>query len=127
MSTTLIDPVARVLVVDDNADHNYLLTTHLERAGCTVSTVTSAELAIEALDTFAPDMVFVDLLLPGMSGRDLVAWLRDPRRVQTIVVTTSVLDAADHPEADSTLIKPFSRRAVLQLVTDFAPRHPHHV
>jgi DNA-binding response OmpR family regulator len=124
MSTTSIDTVARVLVVDDNGDHNFLLATHLERAGCEVSSVTSAELAIEALDTFTPDMVIVDLLLPGMSGSELVSWLRDPRRVPTIVVTTSVLDVADHPSADSILTKPFSRRAVLQLLTDFAPGHP---
>jgi DNA-binding response OmpR family regulator len=124
MSATSLARIARVLVVDDNRDHKFLLTTHLERAGCTVSAVDSAELAIGVLDTFTPDIVIVDLMLPGISGRELVAWIKNPSRPQTIVVTTSVLDASRHPDANRTLIKPFSRGAVRQLLTDFAPRHP---
>jgi len=134
MSTTSsVNPVlpdgagARVLVVDDDSDQRFLLDTHLTRAGCTVTGVETAELAVELVDAFAPDIVIVDLLLPGMSGRELVEWLQDPNRPRTVVVTMSVLDVADHPVSDSSLTKPFDKRAVLQMLTDFAPRHPQHV
>jgi DNA-binding response OmpR family regulator len=123
-ATSSVQSAARVLVVDDDCDQRFLLDTHLTRAGCTVSGVETAELALEVVDSFLPDIVIVDLLLPGMSGRELVEWLQDPSRRQTTVVTMSVLDVADHPAADSSLSKPFDKRAVLQMLTDFAPRSP---
>jgi CheY-like chemotaxis protein len=125
MSTTsFAGPVARVLVVDDDGDHRFLLDTQLTRAGCTVIGVETAELAVDVVDAFAPDLVIVDLLLPGMSGRELVEWLQNPTRPKVVVVTMSVLDVADHPAADRSLTKPVERGAVLQMLTDFAPRYP---
>jgi CheY-like chemotaxis protein len=123
-STSSVSTAVRVLIVDDDSDHRFLLDTHLTRAGCTVTSVETAELAVELVDSFMPDIVIVDLLLPGMSGRELVEWLQDPARPQNVVVTMSVLDVADHPAADSNLSKPFDKQAVLQMLTEFAPRSP---
>jgi CheY-like chemotaxis protein len=110
----------RVLVVDDNADHRFLLTTHLTRAGCTVTEATTAEEAMVAYRHAVPDIAMVDLLLPGITGWDLVRWLRTCRQ-RCAVVTMSVLDLADHPAAEATLQKPFTRAQLLQALDVCTP------
>lgn len=61
-----------VLVVDDDASIRESLRLFLERFGCTVTEAGSAEEALEQLSDAAPDLVISDLIMPGMSGFDLL-------------------------------------------------------
>ncbi|MCB2023052.1 MAG: EAL domain-containing protein [Rhizobacter sp.] len=62
------EPAHKVLLVDDD-DVNLLLTSHaLREAGFEVTEVTSGEGALDLLDSFVPDIVVLDALMPGLDG-----------------------------------------------------------
>ncbi|MET4638463.1 response regulator [Mycetocola sp. 2940] len=110
----------RVLIVEDNPDQLDLLRRNFERAGCSVVLAESAEEAIVAYRHSSPDLVVIDLLLPGMDGASLIAQLKDERPTCAIVVT-SVLDPADFPDSDDVLPKPFTRAHVERVLENCLP------
>ena len=66
----------RVLVVDDDRQVRDLLGDYLRAVGHEVTTASSGAAALEAVPTFKPDVVVCDVLMPGMSGADVLAALR---------------------------------------------------
>ncbi|RYE81841.1 MAG: response regulator, partial [Myxococcales bacterium] len=68
----------RILVVDDNEDGAEMLALMLNRRGHETQTVYTGEDALAAVDAFAPDLVFLDLGLPGISGHEVARRLRRP-------------------------------------------------
>ena len=110
-----------VLVVEDSADQRLLLRRYFEKAGCEVETATSGEDAIDALVRTEPDLVVIDLVLPGMDGWALAARVRS-ERPQCAIVITSVLDTADYPDADAVLPKPVTGDDVRRVLSETVPR-----
>lgn len=110
-----------VLVVEDSADQRLLLRLYFERAGCVVETATSGEGAIEALGRMHPDLVVIDLVLPGMDGWSLAKQIR-AEKPGCAVAITSVLDAENYPDADATLPKPVTGEDVRRVLRDTVPR-----
>lgn len=105
----------RILVVDDEPDITALVTYHLAKAGYRVSTAANGPDAIKAAREERPDVVVLDLMLPGTSGYEVLAELR--RREETREVGVIMLTARrDEPDrikgltlgADDYLTKPFS-------------------
>jgi len=114
------------LIVDDDPDLRELLRLRMERLGVSVATAGSGEAALDAVLASPPDVVFVDILLPGMDGWELVRRIRDETgAVGTAVIVTSVLDPPDDmPTIDAYLIKPFrSADVVGALARVLADRH----
>jgi putative two-component system response regulator len=72
----LEDSPGSVLVVDDDAQVRGLLIALLKPRGYVTATAASAEEAQEQLKTFRPDVILLDLHLPGKSGQDVLAQLR---------------------------------------------------
>jgi two-component system phosphate regulon response regulator PhoB len=110
----------RVLLIEDDRDVADLLTAHLRRLGCQVSRAATGEAGLDAAAGSCPDVVLIDVLLPGMDGVAVAAELRrDPRTAGCRLVMTSVLDEAELRDmgADGVLTKPFSRRDVAQMLT----------
>ena len=68
--------VERVLVVDDEPDIVALVAYHLAKAGFRISTATSGPEALEQARRELPSIVVLDLMLPGMSGFDVLETLR---------------------------------------------------
>jgi len=66
----------RILVVDDNGDAADLLSLMLRNAGYETKTVYDGFAAIEATRSFTPDIVILDIGLPGMTGYEVAAQLR---------------------------------------------------
>lgn len=60
--------IKNVLVVDDSPTELHLLKEMLTRNGYSVSTVTSGEECIERLKSEKPDLILMDIVMPGMSG-----------------------------------------------------------
>src|SRR5688500_18703396 len=105
----------RILVVDDEPDITALVAYHLAKAGFRVSTATSGGDALKAAREERPDIVVLDLMLPGASGYDVLAELR--RREETKDVGVILLTARrEEPDrirgltlgADDSLTMPFS-------------------
>lgn len=109
-----------MLVVEDSEDQAGLLRRYLERAGCAVTVVGSAEEAIVAYRMQSPHVAVIDLQLPGMDGWELTRRLKAELPGVAIVIT-SVLDESDFPKAHATLPKPFTgeqvRRALASVVS----------
>ena len=111
-------PVAaadRILVVDDEPDIVALVSYHLAKAGYRVITAASGPDALDAARRERPSLIVLDLMLPGMSGFDVLAALRDDAGMQAIAVLmlTARKEEADRIEglslgADDYLTKPFS-------------------
>ncbi len=65
-----------ILVVDDDDDFRSVLREVLENEGCVVSEAGDGRAALDALRTFVPDLIFLDLTMPGMNGWELYAELQ---------------------------------------------------
>lgn len=112
----------RVLVVDDDASIRRLLRVTLAELG----TVVEAADGFEAWDIVAasrPDVVILDVMLPGATGINLLSrWRHDPELQDLPVVLLTALDdplerrAGTAAGADAYLIKPFASEALVAVV-----------
>jgi two-component system phosphate regulon response regulator PhoB len=111
---------AHILVVDDEPDITALVAYHLARAGYRVSTASSGPEALSSALELRPDLIVLDLMLPGISGYDVLKELR--RRKETRDVGVLVLTARkEEPDrvrglelgADDYLVKPFSPKELV--------------
>jgi len=105
----------RILVVDDEPDITALVAYHLAKAGFRVSTAANGPEALKAAREERPDVVILDVMLPGVSGYDVLAEMR--RREETrdvgVILLTARREEADRIRglslgADDYLVKPFS-------------------
>ncbi|HEY5668242.1 MAG TPA: response regulator [Candidatus Saccharimonadales bacterium] len=74
MSTTL-----RVVVVEDDHDIQYLYKLKLEREGFEVTVASNGQEGLEVVKQFRPDIVLLDLMMPVMSGPEMLAEMRSQR------------------------------------------------
>src|SRR5438067_13170765 len=84
-------PLHRILVVDDEPDITALVAYHLAKAGYRVATATNGRDALQAAREERPDLVVLDLMLPGLSGYEVLVDLR--RRDETKDVGVILLTA----------------------------------
>jgi two-component system, OmpR family, phosphate regulon response regulator PhoB len=105
----------RVLVVDDEPDITALVAYHLAKAGYRVSTAANGPEALKAAREERPDIVVLDVMLPGVSGYDVLAELRrlEETRDVGVILLTARREEADRIRglslgADDYLTKPFS-------------------
>lgn len=75
-----------ILVVEDDLALAEAIKMKLERDGFTVASMVSAESAITWITDHIPDLIWLDMLLPGMSGLDLLEYLRQHERFKEIPV-----------------------------------------
>jgi len=87
----------QILVVEDYYMQAKLVSFLLQEAGHTVQVAASAEEALEILRSFSPDLILMDLDLPGMDGLELTRMLRlDPVQATTpIIALTAYSDPSD--------------------------------
>ena len=105
----------RILVVDDESDIVALVAYHLARAGYGVSTASNGPEALAKASAELPALIVLDLMLPGISGFDVLARLRaDPATAHVaVLMLTARRDEPDRVRgltlgADDYLTKPFS-------------------
>src|SRR5574338_1157430 len=105
----------RILVVDDEPDITALVAYHLARAGFRVSTANTGTDALRAAREERPDLVVLDLMLPGASGYDVLAELRSREETRDVgvILLTARREEPDRIRgltlgADDYLTKPFS-------------------
>jgi two-component system cell cycle response regulator DivK len=90
-----------VLLIEDNEQNRYLATFLLEKHGYRVVVAVDGPRAIELAQTFAPDLVLLDIQLPGMDGYAVARALRDIVSFQDvpIVAVTSYAMLGDREKA----------------------------
>jgi DNA-binding response OmpR family regulator len=118
MASPSIDPTiptAPILVVDDDAKIVRLVRTYLERDGFSVVTAADGPAALDAIETHAPALVVLDLMLPELDGRAVIRAVRrdeESGRTPILVLSarSSTIDriAGLEDGADDYLPKPFS-------------------
>jgi two-component system, OmpR family, phosphate regulon response regulator PhoB len=119
----------RILVVDDEPDIIALVAYHLARSGYRVSTAASGTEALQAARDEQPALVVLDLMLPELSGFQVLERLRADRALADIPVLmlTARREEADRVEglslgADDYLVKPFSPQELVLRVRNILRR-----
>jgi DNA-binding response OmpR family regulator len=108
----------RVLVIEDNPDLAYGLRNNLEIEGYTVEAVDDGARGLSRARAGAPDLIILDLMLPGMDGYRVLRALREEGRRVPILILTARGEEADKVRglrlgADDYVTKPFG---VLELL-----------
>jgi PAS domain S-box-containing protein len=76
----------RILVVDDNVDAAVTISSLLKAWGHDVQTAFGGEAALETVRRFQPEIILLDIGMPGMSGYDVAKWLRAEPSARGIVI-----------------------------------------
>ena len=116
LSMAIVRSEAVVLVIDDDPRTIALYRGYLESERCTVLGARSSREAAEALAEIVPDLILLDVILPGEDGWAILASLRE--RPATASIPVIVCSVVEKPElalalgAAQVLIKPIERRAL---------------
>ena len=111
---------ATVLVVDDEKDLLDLVTYHLEKAGLKSLAARDGETALQMAKDRLPDLIVLDLMLPGLDGLEICRKLRkEPKTAHmAIIMLTAKAEEVDRivgleMGADDYMVKPFSPRELV--------------
>jgi DNA-binding response OmpR family regulator len=115
-----MDTPTRLLIVDDDVSVRAMLREYLEGHGFAVAEAGSGAAMREQLQVELPEVVLLDLRLPGEDGLTLARWLREHHQLGIVMVTAAgdVIDRVVGLElgADDYLAKPFDPRELLARV-----------
>jgi two-component system phosphate regulon response regulator PhoB len=124
-------PSARILIVEDHPTMREAMRLVLEGEGFTIDEAPDGERALELVRADPPDLVFLDMNIPGPSGAEVLGALRaDPAtaEVRVIVVTADGEEGRGRAiamGADEYFTKPFSPITLLQTVEQVLSSPPH--
>ncbi|HET6626456.1 MAG TPA: response regulator [Nocardioidaceae bacterium] len=115
--------MARIVVADDDADIRELVAFKLEQGGHDVVVVGDGAAAVEACRDQVPDVVLLDVMMPGTNGLDACRALRRDPALATVPVILLTARARDveiatgfEAGADDYVVKPFSPRELADRV-----------
>lgn len=110
----------KIIVIEDELDIANLLVFHLKSAGYDCLAVRDGQRGLDLVRTEIPDLVLLDLMLPGMSGLDVCKALKSASRTAhvPIIMLTAKGDEVDRIlgfelGADDYVVKPFSPRELM--------------
>ena len=120
--------MANILIIDDSPTDVRVFTTLLERAGHQVQAVHSADEGIERVHARLPDVVIMDVIMPGMNGFQATRMLtRDPATagVPVIIITTKSMETDRvwglRQGAKAFITKPVNEKELLGCINDLLP------
>jgi two-component system sensor histidine kinase/response regulator len=87
--------VDRILVVDDSADNSFLIQAILEEEDYKVDIADSGMAALAKIDEFPPDLILLDVMMPGMDGYEVTRRIRDNEKLPFIPIL--LITAYDQP------------------------------
>ncbi len=107
----------RVLVVDDNGDIRQIVVTAFENEGWTAFAADNGATALRKFDEVSPDLIVLDILMPGMSGTDVCREIRHKSSVPIIFLSARDEDVDRiiglEIGADDYVTKPFNPRELV--------------
>jgi twitching motility two-component system response regulator PilH len=120
--------VANILIIDDSPTDVRVFTTLLERAGHVVQSVGNAEEGIERVRAEQPDLVIMDVIMPGMNGFQATRTLsRDPATagVPIVMISTKSMETDRvwglRQGAKAFITKPVNEKDLLACINDLLP------
>ncbi len=100
------------LIIEDDEDLSIIFSEALNAAGFQTETIRNGQLALDRLRLVTPEVVSLDMHLPGVSGLDILKYVRSEKRLAltNVVVTTAdaVMAEQVRETADFVLIKPIT-------------------
>lgn len=109
--------MSTILVVDDEPNMRFLVRVTLEGAGYNVVEAHHGAAALERAQDSPPDLVVTDLMMPVMSGRELIDRLRaNPKTASIPILILSANGTLRVGDADAALGKPFDPNALVEQV-----------
>ncbi|MGQ9631563.1 MAG: response regulator transcription factor [bacterium] len=107
----------KVLIIDDDRKLAHLIKGYLERSGYSVETAYDGKSGLESVEREAPDIVILDLMLPGLDGLEVCRRIRKDSGIPILILTARG-EEADRVVglelgADDYLTKPFSLRELV--------------
>ena len=120
--------MTKILVIDDEPSIINLVSAYLKPEGYEVYTAADGNAGLKAARAFKPDLIILDLMLPGMDGIELLSILRRESDVYVIMLTART-DETDKivglsVGADDYVTKPFSPRELVLRVRNLLGRRP---
>ncbi len=87
----------KILVVEDEADIRQVLCFFLRHSGYEVLDVASGEEAIKIIPQYQPHLLVLDLMMPGVSGWDVLQWLHEVQQYSTlpVIILTALVHFSD--------------------------------
>ncbi|MCK4977308.1 MAG: response regulator transcription factor, partial [Anaerolineales bacterium] len=109
-----------ILVVEDEPSIAEVVSLYLKRAGFQVRVLPDGDAALVEMERQMPDLVVLDIMLPGMDGFDITRWIRDRSDAPIIMLTArrGEVDRIAGLEmgADDYVVKPFSPQELVSRV-----------
>jgi two-component system, OmpR family, alkaline phosphatase synthesis response regulator PhoP len=112
--------MSKILIVDDEPSILNLVSSYLKAEGYEVNTVSDGISALKAVKAFRPDLVILDIMIPGMDGLEVLSHLRRDSDVYVILLTARTEETDKiiglSVGADDYVTKPFSPRELIARV-----------
>ena len=115
--------MSRIVVVEDDTDIAEVVSHHLRKAGYETEVITSGNEVLSRLLHIPPDLVILDLMLPGMNGIEVCRAIRTEKRISNIpiIMLTAKVNESDRIigleiGADDYVTKPFSPKELVARV-----------
>jgi DNA-binding response OmpR family regulator len=109
-----------IMVVEDEPNLAEVVSLYLHRAGYQVQVISDGQQALEALEQQLPDLLILDIMLPGIDGLSITRWLRDHSDTPIIMLTARRTEADRiaglEMGADDYVVKPFSPQELVSRV-----------
>ena len=119
----------KILIIDDDISITDLLKTLVKMAGHTPTTVNDSTRAIEVASSVHPDLITLDLMMPGITGFELCELLhQDPKFASIPIVIVSARDDPESKEramkagAKDYITKPFGAEELMQKIKELTSR-----
>lgn len=119
----------RILVIDDEVKFCAVMSAFLQTRGYDVATASSSNEALAQLEVFQPEVVLMDVVMPGLTGLELLKLVRDrafPPRVIMVTATDEeqVAQQAMQDGAEAFMVKPVNFDALDRLISRIWPAQP---
>lgn len=113
----------KLLVIDDSTVNNIILQNFLEDLGYEVDTALSVKDALKSIEKFSPDLIFLDLMMPEISGFDLLKkFYRDQINIPVVVISafndTGYKRKAKNLGAKNYLLKPVDKEKLVSSIKE---------
>lgn len=112
-----------ILIVDDEADIREFLKYNLEKSNYTVITAKNGKEGIEVLNKTRPDLILLDVMMPGMDGMEVCALIREKEDIKQPIIAFLTARAEDYSQiagfevgGDDYITKPIRPRVLISRI-----------